>query len=229
MQKLGTEVAQTILDFHSLTGTDATSFLSGRGRGKGEAWKHLVKNIQIFSQIKHLGDTWEVSDEACRAANSFICSLYDKDNLVGCKDLNLLRYKLFGQPGKEKMLPATQDSFDQHLLRCNYQCCKWKLSLDFSAHIRSPVGHGWEIDSSGNLKVVLSTQPAAPISAVEFTRCGCRTGCVSKKYSCSSNNLQCTNACKCEGEDMCQNPLKEVCYLSSDSEETIYDDDSDCE
>ena len=40
VQKLGENLTKTVLAFHSLTGTDSTSFLSGQGRGKGQTWKH---------------------------------------------------------------------------------------------------------------------------------------------------------------------------------------------
>lgn len=223
VQKLGDDLTQTILPFHTLTGTDSTSFLSGRGRGKAQAWKHLATNIHKFSDLKHLGDGIEISESTHSSADNFICSLYDKDNLVPSADLNVLRYRLFTQPGKEKMLPPTKDSYHQHKLRSNYLSHKWKLSLKADAIIPSPIGHGWRSENDGTLLPVLTTKPNAPEAVVELTRCGCKTGCVTKRCSCSSSNLMCTAACKCKGEDMCHNPLKPVESDTDSSDEDSSD------
>ena len=47
VQKLGDYLCEVILPFHCLLGTDNTSFLCGRGRCKGETWKHLERMLMM--------------------------------------------------------------------------------------------------------------------------------------------------------------------------------------
>ncbi len=123
------------------------------------------------------------------------------------------------------MLPPTADSLHQHKLRCNYQSHKWKQSLRPDTPLDPPVGHGWEVTEAGKLTPVLSSQPAVPTSdsVVEFTTFGCTSSkCMSKKCSCCANNLVCTPACKCMGEDGCNYPQKLQAQADNDT-----DSDSD--
>ena len=127
VQKLGHPVVSGIVAFHSLTGSDTTSGFTGRGRGKGEAWKVFTGNAAMFGAMSLLGNTTDVTPQMEENAREFVSGLYSK-NVTS--DLNMLRYKLFIQPGKEKLLPPTNDAFHQHVLKCNYQAYLWKQSLD---------------------------------------------------------------------------------------------------
>ena len=119
----------------------------------------MVKNIQAFSQIKYLGTHGRCQMRHTKQQTLLFVACMIRSTYLNAQPLNALRFKLFGHHGKANMSHQTHDSFDQYLARCNYQCCEWKRSLDFSEHIRSPVGHGWDIDISWKLKNVFSTQP----------------------------------------------------------------------
>ena len=124
---LGVDLAQRILPFHALTGCDSVSYFSGKGRGKGEAWKTFSKSHAKYQELKQIGDETIPNGDVETNAASFICQLYNKSKSVQAgSDLNALRYKLFTQPGKENLLPPTQDCFHQHFLRANYTCYLWK-------------------------------------------------------------------------------------------------------
>ena len=128
-----------IVAVHSLTGIDTTSGFAGRGRRKGEAWKSFKGNAAKFGAMSLLCKTTVVTPQMEENAREFVSGLYSK-NVTS--DLNILRYKLFIQPGKEKLLPPTNDAFHQHVLRCNYQAYLWKQSLD-TANVPVPEGNGW--------------------------------------------------------------------------------------
>lgn len=70
---------------------------------------------------------------------------------------------------------------------------------------------------------MLCTEQPAPASILLLVKCSCQKGCNSKRYSCVSGTLPCTDLCGCS-ED-CQN----VAINESTSDvKGIYDDsDSD--
>ena len=205
VQKLGPEVCNGMLALHCLTGCDSTSYLSGRGRGKGEALKYYLKEYNKYGPMKHLGDTIDLPHDVEVSAADFVGALYSKSIPVQNGDLNALWYALFVQPGKEMLLPPTSDSFHQHALRVNYSAYLGKHALVL-ANVPSPVGHGW-VEENGKLEVVFMTEQPAPFSLAELIRCGCKTPCVRNSCSCRKSSLPCTASCKCaiDGGE-CHNP-----------------------
>ena len=66
--------------------------------------------------------------------------------------MNELHYKLFTMPGKEKMLPPTNDSVHQNMEGVNYTLYLWEHTLEVDFNIPSPSCRTWD----GNLKMVCS-------------------------------------------------------------------------
>ena len=129
----------------------------------------MVEHHKNFPDFAKIGDELSPSEHVEQSAEAFIYQLYQKGQARLDNDLNSLRYKLFVQPGKEKMLPPTKDSFHQHLLRANYHCCLWKHSLSIH-EVDSPIGNGW-IKEDNSLRPVLVTQQAGPMDLIELVRC----------------------------------------------------------
>ena len=72
---------------------------------------------------------------------------------------------------------------------------------------------------NGNLSVDWTSQLPAPNALLLFVSCGCSGKCTNTHCSCSTNHLQCTDACWCD--EKCEN---RKCNGSSDDED---DEDED--
>jgi hypothetical protein len=201
--------------FHALTGCDSVS--SFRGRGKVKAWQILSEELDQYQAIQGLGDDADVSEDVQEAVFRFVGALYDRKEMDG--DVNLLRYQLFCQKqAKNDAMPPTKDSLVQHTKRAAYQSFIWKQALEAKPTIPTPDGHGWHT-VDGQLAPTLMTQPAAPNTLLELIRCGCSKGCI-KNCKCKNHHLACTQACKCTGDESCNNPNKmDICETDSDSDE----------
>ena len=68
-----------------------------------------------------------------------------------------------------------------------------------------PTTLGWG-NVSGKLKPQLSSIQLAPESVVELIKCSCdKSKCSSARCTCHQNNLSCTELCKCESSEDCEN------------------------
>ena len=59
--------------------------------------------------------------------------------------------------------------------------------------------------SDGKFMPTLSNLFSAPSDVVELVKCGCIKSNCSKKCLCKKNNLPCTELCKCQGGEDCEN------------------------
>ena len=131
---------------------------------------------------------------------------------------------MFLQPGKEKMLPPTMNSFHQHMLRANYTAYIWKHSLEIM-EIPTPDGHGWA-NVNGKLKIIYMTSQPAPLQLAELIHCGCKTACKRATCSCRKEELSCTDSCQCATDDVdCNNPYSSRNDSSSDDDDSTDDED----
>ena len=204
---LGKEICRILVGFHALTGCDSTS---GFARiGKVKAFKVLKKSSSSYYGLKTLGDDINISEESIYNLQQFVCHLYMqtyKDS-----DIDNLRYKLFCQKrAKNESLPPTADSLLHHIKRANYQSLIWRKALVAEQMLDSPTGNGWEHDKEGNLVPVLMNKPTAPNAILEFVTCKCSKSSCRKNCSCAKQELPCTEACLCLGDDDCENEYKDV-------------------
>src|SRR6218665_428880 len=63
--------------------------------------------------------------------------------------------------------------------------------------------NGDHTDSDGQLKPTMTDALPAPKAIIEMVSCHCKTDCSSARCSCRTNNLSCTDLCRCGSE--CQN------------------------
>src|SRR6218665_1436612 len=76
--------------------------------------------------------------------------------------------------------------------------------------------NGYHKDSDGQLKPTMTDDLPAPKAIIEMVSCHCKTDC----SSCRTNNLSCTDLCRCDSE--CQNDEE-----TQNKHETDDDDDDD--
>ena len=74
----------------------------------------------------------------------------------------------------------------------------------------SPTGNGWEHDKEENLVRVLMNKSAAPNAVIEFVTCKCSKSSCRKNCSCTKQELSCTEACLCLGDDDRENEYKDI-------------------
>ena len=135
--------------------------------------------------------------------------------------LDELRYKRFTSKVisscssvQVQSLPPTSDAAAFHSLRVFYQTQLWMGNTSLN-----PLDYGWQIVNEVLLPVKM-TLPPAPEKLLQIVRCGCKTGCDSKKCSCRRHGLDCSSACKdCRGIS-CSN--SQTLY---DVQESVDDDD----
>src|SRR6218665_3357872 len=83
-----------------------------------------------------------------------------------------------------------------------------------------PLKNGYHKDSDGQLKSTMTNALPAPKAIIEMVSCHCKTDCSSARCSCRTNNLSCTDLCRCGSE--CQNDED-----TRNKHETDDDDDED--
>ncbi len=73
---LDRDLLKCVLPFHALTGCDSVSFFSGKGRGKGEAWKTFIDSYENFPDFAKIGDelspSEDVEQSVLHSSTSFI-------------------------------------------------------------------------------------------------------------------------------------------------------------
>ena len=89
--------------------------------------------------------------------------------------------------------------------RAHLQAHLWAQDNILHPKFLDPTTLGWE-NVSGKLKPVLSSIQLAPESVVELLKCSCDISkCSSARCTCHQNNLSCTELCKCESSETCEN------------------------
>jgi len=122
--------------------------------------------------------------------------------------LDDLRYHLATTTDKPaNQLPATEDAFEQYVLRAQYQVPIWNQSHIPKPETTSPVGNGWRISESAELRPVYYTKESAPAEVRDITHLYCSDKtCTGQKCPYVMTGLSCIDICFCAGE--CQNPNK---------------------
>jgi hypothetical protein len=201
---LGADICQSLPACHALTGCDSTSSLYKIGKVK--AFNKLEKMSGDLKELKNLGLSDSVDESV---AHKYVMSLYGiKMDCNGkpCETLDQLRFVMASTTDTSaSALPPTEDSFQQHLLRANYQTAVWVHSHLPKPMLWSPVGHGWKLDEQNILEPVMSRKDIALQDVRELTHlyCKCKE-CKANKCQCLAVGLQCTEFCDCDF-DSCSN------------------------
>src|SRR6218665_1918114 len=113
-------------------------------------------------------------------------------------------------------LPPTLGALRQHV-----QARVWgQASIAMQQPQFYPLQNGYYKESDGQLKSTMPDALPAPKAIIEMVSCHCKTYCSSARCSCRTNNLSCTDLCRCGSE--CQNDED-----TQNKRETDDDDDDD--
>lgn len=212
--KIGEQFCLCLPAMHALTGCDSTSSIFKIG--KRTAYKTLVKNTDKLTALSNFDDM--SAADATEIARTFLLLMYGKKKAKGCKTLDELRYKLSAQTDiSANLLPPTEDSFHQHVLRCVYQAKVWCNSHIAKPQLPDPEGHGWYKTQDGSLELTLSMKEAAPASLRDITHlyCSDEECSVPANCQCLLAGLTCIEACSCSD---CPNVKDDYDNQESDEE-----------
>ena len=139
---------------------------------------------------------------------------------VQIDDIPELRWHLFCKNLAESdKLPPTLGALKQHVLRAHVQASVWGQADIAQQEFVDPLLNGYYKDRDGMLRPITTESLPAPEAIIEMVRCRCKKDCSSRRCSCKSNDLTCTELCLCNTD--CQN--------DEDSNDIPCASDSDCE
>ncbi len=199
-------LASALINWHALTGCDTTGHIQGKGK-KGCFAIFMRTNLDILEAIAGLGEGHEPTEAVMRGCEEFLCSMFCPSG-VSIGQAKRLRWCLFKQLKDEQgvdKLPPTQGAWVEHIRRAHIQCHMWLQDLVLNPSSLDPLSMGWKIQDNKYLPI-LSQIPPAPDAVLQLVRCTCEKSQCSKRCSCRSNNVVCTELCKCGGDvDNCMN------------------------
>jgi hypothetical protein len=184
--RLPTNVVDTLLAFHAITGCDSVSQLSGHS--KKTAWKVFQKQHHLLNGLGR----GELTPVTASAAETFICRIYGVTDVDTC---DKARVKLFSKCLCQELLPPTTDAVQLHIQRANYETMVW-IQADICTQLLLRVSaSGWTISGDALIPVMMRLPPV-PEACLEITSCGCCKGCAIRCCRCQQVGLSCTDACK---------------------------------
>ncbi len=196
---LGPAMCQRLPFVHSLSGRDTTSYPYFTGK---KAWFESMQAVDTPAIETFGEEDTELSDDVYQEARSMCICVYsskddDFDDIASLRAHKFLRYK---SAATLKLLPPTEDSFRQHVKRCALATI-----IDKRAHVAQPAlppytNFGWSIENTEQtLQPVQSTANIWPEQMSQSLSCNCKTGCLSKRCSCSRRGVRCYIGCHCTG------------------------------
>ena len=216
---LGPVKASALPGFHSLTGSDTTGHI--QGKGKLTCFKAFLKSSDdTVYALAQLGIGATPSPGALSGCEQFLCQIFNP-NFSSAKALRWHTFKqLKVNQGVEK-LPPTQGVIIQHILRAHLQANVWHQDLNANPELLDPTTLGWVLNEDRTYQPVVSTVAPAPEAVVELVKCSCVASRCSGRCSCKSHSLPCTELCKCgASEEMCDNQnTGEINDENSDTDE----------
>ena len=213
---LGPERAKSLPAFHAFTGSDNTGRFSRIGKATWlkiymKAEDHFLKALQLLSESS------PVTEHLQSALAAFVCIPYTPKG-VKIDSIPELRWHFFCKNLAENdKLPPTLDALKQHVLRAHIQASVWGQADIAQQEFIDPLLNGYYRDKDEMLKPVTTNSLPAPEAIIEMVRCQCKKDCSSRRCSCKSNDLTCTELCLCNTD--CQN--------DEDSHDLAYDSSSE--
>ena len=225
--QLSEPLIKILLPVYCLSGCDTTSCFFGRG--KRTAFKVATKHATVLQELSTLGSNMDVPTNKERAACiKFAGLMYGKTN---CQSLNTIRGDLAAKGSAPKKLPPTDDSFNLHVLRCDYQLQIWKQALTPMQELPSATNFGWYLPDEGRtLLPKMMTQSCAAPELLNDIICNCSCVC-DDHCPCASSQQACTSDCGCganlpgfddleedTGQSLCMNP--NTAFLQVEDDDT---------
>ena len=189
--KLGKAVCKSLPAVHVLLGCDTTGALYRLGNRT--AYSSLIKNEDALQGLEAYQDVHTFLDTARR----FVLLMHGKQNFKNISSLNELRFVLATTTDKPvSIMPPTDDTFEQHLLRTQYQVAMWCQSHVAKPVNMNPLGHGWYVNAKDDLCPTMYQNESAPAYVRDITHLYCTDkGCRRQKCQCVIAGLESIDIC----------------------------------
>ena len=195
---------------HAISGCDTSSLFK---IDKRTAYNTLVVNIADMPSLAELGQSSDVTN-GLPTATKYALLLYGVKGR-SCQSLNRLRYNYACKSDKSASLfPPTDDSFEQHIRRINYQVSIWIHSHEAKPDLWNPDSNGWQLRNN-------KLEPdAAPKEVRDLTHLYCIDEDCSQARTCQCMNakLTCTELCSCNCDECSNRDHSLLLNDSSDNE-----------
>jgi hypothetical protein len=205
--ELGPKCLQ-ILGMHYLTGSDATSYLYGKG--KVSALK-VLRAGDFPGLYTALGEIDATQAELMDAGQSFICALYGQPPGTAMSKVRYLMYtKKSGKLMKLMSLPPTEQNLILHIQRAHLQTILAKSADLLAPPELNITEYGWEI-KDGVPVPETANQPPGPQALMDVVRCSCKSegkACKTASCGCQRVKISCTLYSACDNSDACLNHLR---------------------
>lgn len=200
--KLGPTRSKALSAFHAFTGSDVTSFFSGRGKTTAwNTWAVCPEATEAFLLMMDNSSVIPLNDKITTILERFVVLMYDRTS--NANKVDHARQCLFTRGNRQlENIPPTRAALQQHILRATYLCCFiWGQCLVKEPSLPSPEHWGWEKDANEGRRwrPTWTTLPEAQNSCYELIHCGCKQSCRGR-CKCIKANLKCTALCACGGD-----------------------------
>ena len=185
---------------------------------KRTAYNTLVANIADMLSLAELGQSSDVTN-ACPTATKYALLLYGVKGR-SCQSLNRLRYNYACKSDKSASLfPPTDDAFEQHIRRVNYQVAIWIHIDESKPDLWHPGGIGLQLRNN-RLEPVMFERDGAPKEVRDLTHLYCIDEDCSQARTCQCLNakLTCTEFCSCNCDEYSNRDNSLLLTDSSDDE-----------
>ena len=153
---LSDEVAEIIIAFYELTGSDQNSSFFGKGK------KKILEKVKRDSEARKLlfevGENLVLHDEVREKMKKFVLSVIYGENYDSCSKARASKWRTMKKKSMAR-LPPDDDTLNHHCERTNYltYCLK---NFDLRIH-PSPIGHGY-VNINGRCRPVRYSKSALP-------------------------------------------------------------------
>ena len=191
-----------------LTGSDATSYLYGRG--KVSALKTLQAG-DFLGLNSVFGEIDATEKQLMETGQAFFCALYGQQQGTAMREA---RYRMYtrksGKLLKIMSLPPTEKNLYLHILRAHLQVILAKAADQQAPPELDITQYGWEIKDGLPVPRIADQLPG-PRDLMDVVRCSCKAkgkACSTGSCSCQKGRMSCTVYCTCGCSDECFNPFK---------------------
>ena len=214
--KSGKDVSICLPASHAVGGCGTMSSLIKIG--KRTAYNTLVVNVADMLSLAELGQSSDVTNGLPTATKYALLQYGVKGGSRKC--LNRLRYIYACKSDKSASLfPPTDDAFEQHIKRVNYQVAIWTHSHEAKQDLWNSDGNGWQLRNN-KLEPVMLERDAAPKEVRDLTHLYCIDEDCSqaRTWQCLNAKLTCTELCSCNCDECSNRDHSLLLNDSSDDE-----------
>ena len=196
--QLGESRAKALLFFHAFTGSDTTSAFRNKGKKTAwNTWKAFDEATETFANLA-VEPFLSIEDDSkeVETLERFVIYMYIKSSPL--LKVNDARKEIFCKKNQSmENLPPTKNALIQHIKRSVYQTGIWVTSFDDHGSLPSASLFGWQ-KKENQWQPVWITIAEVALSCRDLVKCGCKKDCSTKRCSCKSADLPCTQLCKCK-------------------------------